>query len=63
MSGPTRPPAEDLAVLRAAMSPWAQAKLLRMARSMAAEWPARRGGHLRLVPSVDQPAVAELLYT
>lgn len=50
MTAPGRPsPAEELAALHKAMDPWAQAKLLRMARSMARGWPAKRGGHLRLV--------------
>jgi hypothetical protein len=48
------PPAEELQDLVLAMSPWAQAKLIRMAREMAKTWPAKRGGHLRLVQVARQ---------
>lgn len=50
MTVPVRPPPSDeLQDLVRAMSPWAQAKLLRLARDMAKTWPAKRSGHLRLV--------------
>jgi len=55
LTAPVRPTdAEELATLYKAMNPWAQEKLLLMARSMVQNWPAKRGGNLRLVTDTSQ---------
>lgn len=60
MTTPGRlPPAEEIAALLQSMSTWAQAELLGLARDMAKTWPAKRGGHLRLVPAAARDSTAK----